>query len=197
MTTPDYEEFQAISEFAYDGDPSDLVGDWESADALADANKNKELSDIERAFSTEAISKATGISADYLTSLEVSVAIDQTTGKAVLGFGGTNRMADFLADWDIANNVPPEQMEKAYDIGKAFTEIARDMGFEAYTTGHSLGGALAQAASAAGGINAVTYDAPGVRNELKAVLSARGIPFNGERGQVLFFAFSAHSLRSV
>lgn len=59
-------------------------------------------------------------------------------------------------------------------LTRAFADVARLSGLEPYATGHSLGGAEAQVGAAAAGIRVVTFDSPGVRNEIDALAARNG-----------------------
>ncbi|MCP4711218.1 MAG: hypothetical protein GY869_21575, partial [Planctomycetes bacterium] len=75
------------------------------------------------------------------------------------------------ADAQIALNNAPEQLRVAALIGKAFSEIDDDRITSKFTAGHSLGGGEAQAAGVAGGLKVVTFESPGVRNEIEQLVA--------------------------
>ncbi len=93
-------------------------------------------------------------------------------GLTVVAFRGSDDFEDLKANVRIAANKPPERQ---LDAARRFLASARQTAQRLIMVGHSLGGALAQVLSAADGFPAVTFNAPGMREEAKTWLAMVGM----------------------
>jgi hypothetical protein len=101
--------------------------------------------------------------------------------QIVVAFRGTNPQADkslaknILSDSSWISGTPSADFEREVKDAVAFVDavdkIAASTGAKVTLTGHSLGGAVAQAIGSAGLYNAVGFDAPGARNFLSKLAS--------------------------
>jgi|GEM_PF-1838380 len=97
---------------------------------------------------------------------------DHTSNSYILSFAGTDDVHDVLIDVWQGLGEPTDQYEAAMHIGSRLSELPR-LSSRLITTGHSLGGGLASAASVVGDIPAVTFNAAGLLS--KTLLDATGV----------------------
>ncbi len=93
--------------------------------------------------------------------------IYQNDTEVILGFAGTKNFgSDLSADMRIGLNILPNQASSAYKMAKRAIEILGSRKLSA--TGHSLGGGLAQIIGVWCNIPFVTFNAPPMKNALRA-----------------------------
>ena len=91
----------------------------------------------------------------------------QSNDEIIVGFAGTKNVgSDITADARIALNILPNQCTSAFKMMKRAFEIAK--GRPVSCVGHSLGGALAQVMGVWCGVPFVTFNAPPMKNALRA-----------------------------
>jgi hypothetical protein len=96
--------------------------------------------------------------------------IYESDDEVVCGFKGTNPkgvtiVADLLADLKLTLGFLPSQANSAYDMVKAAVTIAQ--GKQVSVVGHSLGGALGQVIGVWLDVPFVTFNAPGMKAQVK------------------------------
>jgi hypothetical protein len=99
--------------------------------------------------------------------------LSKDTKEAVIAYKGTkpSQVSDLTADIKLAMGFVPTQ---AKDALKATVDWTKQLGGKKFTiTGHSLGGALAQVVGLQTGINFVTFNAPGMKNQSKGLASSQ------------------------
>lgn len=103
----------------------------------------------------------------YNTSSGVQAALyrNRLTNEMVIAYRGTDQTEDLLVDLQIAlGNISQEQL---LDAEIFYNAVITQYGDSNITiTGHSLGGALAQLVGAETGVETVTFNAPGMKNQI-------------------------------
>ena len=103
----------------------------------------------------------------YNTSSGVQAALyrNRLTNEMVIAYRGTDQTEDLLVDLQIAlGNISQEQL---LDAENFYNAVITQYGDSNITiTGHSLGGALAQLVGAETGVETVTFNAPGMKNQI-------------------------------
>lgn len=97
---------------------------------------------------------------DPASGFHAAVYVNTDTGKVTVAFAGTEGAAnDILTDVANGLSIPTTQYEKAMDLAHYVKDTFGD---NVEFVGHSLGGGLATAASAATGLGATTFNSAGV-----------------------------------
>lgn len=128
------------------------------------------IADIANAVYTSSINQVDGyFQYNRDTALDPSVGFNAETfqdgNRLVIAFKGTDAIADFLADGSWASGTPTSFLQSYVNTALAYVQsIAKDHpGADIILTGHSLGAAVAELASAASGYSAIVFNAPGAK----------------------------------
>lgn len=98
--------------------------------------------------------------------------------KTVLSFRGTADLEDGIVDHDQAMGLPTDQYKSAMQVGDA---MSNGFGTSVVVTGHSLGGGMAQAAGAAGGLQGTMFNSAGLNPETTGGLMTQANQFSQYR----------------
>lgn len=108
-----------------------------------------------------------------VNGIEFTIAYEPNTvdtnlpGTLVMSFRGTDSLSDILgADSSIEDGDEPSTFDTVRALANAIVNLVGSSGIDVFFTGHSLGGAYAQVASIETGKKAVTFEAPGIADEI-------------------------------